>query len=218
MTGGVREPSDLDRGQRFREHAETFHDAESYAATKAHELTHWTKHPSRLDRDFGRVIMSSAGEAVKLQRRRRPTITRPTSPSTISLTTTATGKPTMRRASRVRSPMWNLRPAGPGFAKGNRAGQSMKARVREPARRDRSSRGDTSWPPHLAQASSVTYGQEHEGYGCRQGGARSWCAKASPARRGFHPHAPFFCTGITRTPTYARIPINCRTVRVPGRR
>jgi len=32
---------------------ETFRDAESYAATKAHELTHWTKHPSRFDRDFG---------------------------------------------------------------------------------------------------------------------------------------------------------------------
>ncbi len=33
---------------------EAFKDAESYAATLAHELTHWTKHPSRLDRDFGR--------------------------------------------------------------------------------------------------------------------------------------------------------------------
>ena len=34
---------------------ETFRDAESYAATKAHELTHWTKHPARLARDMGRV-------------------------------------------------------------------------------------------------------------------------------------------------------------------
>lgn len=33
---------------------EVFKDAESYAATLAHELTHWTRHPSRLDRDFGR--------------------------------------------------------------------------------------------------------------------------------------------------------------------
>lgn len=33
---------------------EAFGDAESYAATKAHELTHWTKHQSRLNRDFGR--------------------------------------------------------------------------------------------------------------------------------------------------------------------
>lgn len=32
---------------------EAFKDAESYAATKAHELTHWTKHASRLDRDLG---------------------------------------------------------------------------------------------------------------------------------------------------------------------
>lgn len=33
---------------------EYFTDAESYCATLAHELTHWTKHPSRLDRNFGR--------------------------------------------------------------------------------------------------------------------------------------------------------------------
>jgi len=33
---------------------EAFRDAESYYATLAHECTHWTRHPSRLDRDFGR--------------------------------------------------------------------------------------------------------------------------------------------------------------------
>jgi antirestriction protein ArdC len=33
---------------------ECFRDAESYYSTLAHELTHWTKHPSRLARDFGR--------------------------------------------------------------------------------------------------------------------------------------------------------------------
>lgn len=33
---------------------EAFRDAESYYATLAHELTHWTKHPQRLDRDLGR--------------------------------------------------------------------------------------------------------------------------------------------------------------------
>jgi antirestriction protein ArdC len=33
---------------------EAFRDAQSYAATKAHELTHWTKHESRLNREFGR--------------------------------------------------------------------------------------------------------------------------------------------------------------------
>jgi antirestriction protein ArdC len=32
---------------------EAFRDAESYAATAAHELTHWTAHPNRLNRDFG---------------------------------------------------------------------------------------------------------------------------------------------------------------------
>jgi antirestriction protein ArdC len=34
--------------------AEAFKDAESYAATKAHELTHWTARPSRLDRTLGK--------------------------------------------------------------------------------------------------------------------------------------------------------------------
>jgi antirestriction protein ArdC len=31
---------------------EAFRDAESYDATLAHETTHWTSHPSHLDRDF----------------------------------------------------------------------------------------------------------------------------------------------------------------------
>lgn len=33
---------------------ESFRSPESYYATLAHELTHWTKHTTRLDRDFGR--------------------------------------------------------------------------------------------------------------------------------------------------------------------
>ena len=33
---------------------EAFCDAESYYATLAHESTHWTKHPTRLAREFGR--------------------------------------------------------------------------------------------------------------------------------------------------------------------
>lgn len=33
---------------------ETFRDPESYYATLAHEATHWTRHRTRLDRDFGR--------------------------------------------------------------------------------------------------------------------------------------------------------------------
>jgi len=44
---------------------ETFQDAESYASTAAHELTHWTRHPSRLDRDFGRKQWGDAGYAVE---------------------------------------------------------------------------------------------------------------------------------------------------------
>ena len=42
---------------------ETFRDAESYAATKAHELIHWTKHDKRLARDLGRVTRGDAGYA-----------------------------------------------------------------------------------------------------------------------------------------------------------
>lgn len=42
---------------------EAFRDAESYAATKAHELTHWTKHPSRLDRGFGAKRFGDTGYA-----------------------------------------------------------------------------------------------------------------------------------------------------------
>jgi antirestriction protein ArdC len=42
---------------------ETFVDAESHAATLAHELTHWTKHPTRLDRDMGRVKWGDEGYA-----------------------------------------------------------------------------------------------------------------------------------------------------------
>jgi antirestriction protein ArdC len=34
--------------------ADAFNDAESYAATKAHELTHWTGHEKRLAREFGK--------------------------------------------------------------------------------------------------------------------------------------------------------------------
>jgi antirestriction protein ArdC len=40
-----------------------FKDAASYAATKAHELTHWTKHAKRLNRDFGRERFGDEGYA-----------------------------------------------------------------------------------------------------------------------------------------------------------
>jgi antirestriction protein ArdC len=42
---------------------ETFRDAESYAATLAHEVTHWTKHGKRLARDFGRSRWGDEGYA-----------------------------------------------------------------------------------------------------------------------------------------------------------
>jgi antirestriction protein ArdC len=40
---------------------EAFKDAESYYTTLAHECTHWTKHPARLDRDFGRKTWGDEG-------------------------------------------------------------------------------------------------------------------------------------------------------------
>ena len=43
---------------------ETFRDAESYYATLAHEITHHTRHPSRLDRDFGRKRFGDEGYAM----------------------------------------------------------------------------------------------------------------------------------------------------------
>ena len=44
---------------------QAFRDQESYYATLAHELTHWTRHPSRLDRDFGRKRFGDAGYAME---------------------------------------------------------------------------------------------------------------------------------------------------------
>jgi antirestriction protein ArdC len=44
---------------------DVFRDAESYYATLAHETTHWTRHPSRLDRDFGRKRYGDEGYAME---------------------------------------------------------------------------------------------------------------------------------------------------------
>lgn len=44
---------------------EAFDSAESHAATLAHEMVHWTKHPSRLDRDLGRKKWGDAGYAME---------------------------------------------------------------------------------------------------------------------------------------------------------
>jgi len=42
---------------------ESFVDAGSFYATLAHETIHWTKHPTRLERDFGRKAWGDAGYA-----------------------------------------------------------------------------------------------------------------------------------------------------------
>lgn len=42
---------------------ETFKDAESYYAVLGHEMTHWTAHPSRLDRHFGAGRFGSSAYA-----------------------------------------------------------------------------------------------------------------------------------------------------------
>ena len=42
---------------------ETFRSPEAYYATLAHELTHWTKHKSRLDRNLGRKRWGDEGYA-----------------------------------------------------------------------------------------------------------------------------------------------------------
>ena len=44
---------------------ESFRDAESHAATLAHELTHWTKHGKRLAREFGRKRWGDEGYAAE---------------------------------------------------------------------------------------------------------------------------------------------------------
>lgn len=44
---------------------ESFRDAESYYATLLHELTHWTRHEKRLNREFGRKRWGDAGYAAE---------------------------------------------------------------------------------------------------------------------------------------------------------
>jgi antirestriction protein ArdC len=44
---------------------EAFHDAESHAATLGHEMCHWTKHVSRLNREFGRKRWGDEGYAIE---------------------------------------------------------------------------------------------------------------------------------------------------------
>ena len=53
---------------------ETFRDAESYAATLAHELTHFTKHEKRLARDMGEYSPSAVRAIRALRLARQGTI------------------------------------------------------------------------------------------------------------------------------------------------
>jgi antirestriction protein ArdC len=46
-------------------HFEAFRDAESFYATLAHEQTHWTRHSSRLNREFGRKRFGDEGYAME---------------------------------------------------------------------------------------------------------------------------------------------------------
>jgi len=46
-------------------HDETFRDAESYSATLGHETIHWTRHETRLERDFGRKRWGDEGYAME---------------------------------------------------------------------------------------------------------------------------------------------------------
>jgi antirestriction protein ArdC len=43
----------------------TFREPEAFYATLAHELCYWTKHPKRLDRDFGRKRFGDEGYAME---------------------------------------------------------------------------------------------------------------------------------------------------------
>jgi len=44
---------------------QAFRDPEVYYATRAHELVHWTRHPTRLDRDLGRKRWGDEGYAAE---------------------------------------------------------------------------------------------------------------------------------------------------------
>jgi antirestriction protein ArdC len=63
--GGSRACYIMSRDQIHMPCIDCFRDAESYYATLAHEATHWTRHPSRLDREFGRKRWGDEGYAME---------------------------------------------------------------------------------------------------------------------------------------------------------
>ena len=64
-TGGNRAYYAIDGDYIRMPFIETFRDAESHAATIAHELCHWTRHPKRLARDLGRKKWGDEGYAME---------------------------------------------------------------------------------------------------------------------------------------------------------
>jgi len=65
QTGGSRAYYAIDLDYVRMPPIEAFRDAESYAAVLAHEVTHWTRHPSRLAREFGRKKWGDEGYAIE---------------------------------------------------------------------------------------------------------------------------------------------------------
>ena len=63
--GGDRASYSIDQDRVRMPHFEFFEDPESYYASTIHELTHWTRHPSRLDRDLGRKKWGDEGYAME---------------------------------------------------------------------------------------------------------------------------------------------------------
>jgi antirestriction protein ArdC len=63
--GGSRACYIVSRDQIHMPCIDCFRDAESYYATLAHEATHWTRHSSRLDREFGRKRWGDEGYAME---------------------------------------------------------------------------------------------------------------------------------------------------------
>lgn len=64
-SGGLRAYYALDGDYVQMPPFESFRDSESHAATLAHELCHWSRHPSRLSRDFGRKRFGDRGYAME---------------------------------------------------------------------------------------------------------------------------------------------------------
>ena len=63
--GGGRAYYRIDRDFVQMPEYEDFQSGESYYATLAHEMTHWTRHPTRLDRDMGKKTWGDAGYAIE---------------------------------------------------------------------------------------------------------------------------------------------------------